>query len=98
MVDTGFCPYGLAATVQSGHDVTMVESDEHQDIVKQLKDDLFTTLKNQGDPRMDGKGEIFDNYPYSGKSTDRFYERFMSGEKVKAGWVNPTDFEEGPLE
>ena len=47
---------------------------------------------------MDGKGEIFDKYPYSGKSTDNFYERFMGGENVKAGWVNPGDFEEKPLE
>ncbi|MEM7011035.1 MAG: sulfatase-like hydrolase/transferase, partial [Verrucomicrobiota bacterium] len=63
-----------------------------------LKEQLFEELKEQGDPRMSGNGEIFDNYPYSGKSTDNFYERYTAGEKVKAGWVNPSDFEKEPLE
>jgi N-sulfoglucosamine sulfohydrolase len=63
-----------------------------------LKKQLFSELKSQGDPRMSGKGDVFDSYPYSGASTDNFYDRFMSGQKVKAGWVNPTDFEKEPVE
>ena len=27
-----------------------------------------------------------------------FYERFMGGEKLKAGWVNDTDFAPAPLD
>ena len=75
-----------------------IESPSQADTIAALKDQLFTTLKIHGDPRMEGKGEIFDKYPYSGKSTDNFYERYMGGEKVKAGWVNPSDFEKEPIE
>lgn len=50
-------------------------------------------LTEQGDPRMTGNGDVFDRYPYSSPATDHFYERWMAGEKLKAGWVNPTDFE-----
>ena len=59
---------------------------------------MTTELRQQGDPRMFGQGSVFDRYPYSSPGTDRFYERFMSGERVKAGWVSPTDFEEKPLD
>ena len=47
---------------------------------------------------MFGQGKIFDEYPYADTGQQGFYERYMSGEKLKAGWVSPTDFEEGPLD
>jgi N-sulfoglucosamine sulfohydrolase len=56
-----------------------------------LRQRMETMLKAQGDPRMAGRGEVFDHYkPTEG---DGLYEKFMRGEKVKTGWVNPTDFE-----
>tara|TARA_R110002072_G_scaffold302999_3_gene491117 strand:- start:51205 stop:52794 length:1590 start_codon:yes stop_codon:yes gene_type:complete len=66
--------------------------------VDALKQQLFRELKSQGDPRMSGNGGVFDAYPYSGASTDNFYKRFTSGEKVKAGWVSPSDFEKEPVD
>lgn len=65
---------------------------------KTLKEQLFNKLKAQGDPRMHGNGDVFDRYPYSSDGTRNFYKRFTSGEKVKAGWVSPSDFETEPLE
>ncbi len=61
-----------------------------------LKEQLFRELREQGDPRMFGKGKIFDDYPYADKTTQHFYERYKKGEigKKAAGWVNPSDFEE----
>jgi len=50
-------------------------------------------LRRQGDPRMEGKGAIFDAYPHANKGHVGFYERFMAGEKLKTGWVSPSDFE-----
>ncbi|MDB4609568.1 hypothetical protein OAH46_00590 [Verrucomicrobia bacterium] len=47
---------------------------------------------------MFGKGEIFDAYPHFNKRTAHFFERHMSGEQVKAGRVNPSDFEETVME
>ncbi len=63
--------------------------------VTTLRERLETKLKEQGDPRMAGHGDVFDKYkPTSGEG---FYEKFQRGEKVNAGWVNPTDFEKQTL-
>jgi hypothetical protein len=47
---------------------------------------------------MEGRGKIFDKYLYVNPGTRNFYERYMKGEKVRAGWVNPGDFEPEPLD
>jgi N-sulfoglucosamine sulfohydrolase len=65
------------------------------EIVRSLRERMEARLRAQDDPRMFGKGHLFDEYkPTSG---DGFYELFMRGEKVNAGWVNPTDFEKQPV-
>ena len=61
-----------------------------------LEAQLMAELKQQGDPRMFGHGEVFDNYLYAGKERG-LYDRYLKGEKLKAGWVNPTDAESGPI-
>ncbi len=62
-----------------------------------LKDQLYRELKQQGDPRMEGRGDIFDQYEHAMKGNVGYYEKFMRGEKVSAGWINPTDVEKKPL-
>ncbi|MFV0445594.1 MAG: sulfatase [Planctomycetaceae bacterium] len=57
----------------------------------QLKDRMTTELKAQEDPRMFGQGAVFDEYRYAEEKSRGFYERVMQGEKLKAGWINPTD-------
>ncbi len=66
---------------------------EYQHLKSRMKNQLFQELKRQGDPRMFGKGDVFDRYIYADDTTRGFYERFQKGESLKAGWVNPTDFE-----
>ncbi|MHB8862754.1 MAG: sulfatase family protein [Pirellulaceae bacterium] len=61
--------------------------------MKQLRLQLFEELKEQGDPRMFGQGHVFDEYPYAGPAQKDFYDRYMRGEKLSAGWVTDTDFE-----
>lgn len=56
-----------------------------------LKDQLFTELGKQQDPRMAGQGAVFDRYVYAG--TNDFYNRYLKGEKPAAGWVDATDYE-----
>lgn len=65
---------------------------------EQLKRQLFEELKAQEDPRMLGKGGVFEAEPYADPSHRNFYERLMRGEKLRAGWVSDTDFEKAPLE
>jgi arylsulfatase A-like enzyme len=62
-----------------------------------LHEQMFAELRRQGDPRMEGKGHLFDEYPHANPGNVGFYERFMRGEKMNAGWVNPTDFEKAPI-
>ncbi len=69
-------------------------SDTNQFSRKQAMEEvLLSKLRGQNDPRVRGNGEVFDRYPYADQSGLGFYRRFMAGEKVNAGWVNPTDFE-----
>ncbi len=57
---------------------------------------LTDLLKAQGDPRMSGQGHLFDEYQPTNEAG--FYDRYLRGEKPKAGWINETDIEKAPLE
>jgi hypothetical protein len=64
--------------------------------IASLRGRLEAELREQGDPRQLGRGNVFDEYrPTSGAG---FYEAWQRGEKPKAGWVEPTDFEPMPLQ
>lgn len=55
------------------------------------------TLREQGDPRMTGDGDVFDRYPYDKPGKDSVYERTVSGEIIpweQSNWVLPTDYEQ----
>ncbi len=66
-------------------------------ITAALRAQLVTQLKAQGDPRMFGEGELFDRYPYASDDGRDFYNRFIKGEKVRAGWVEEGDFEKDKI-
>jgi len=71
----------------------LVNSPMYTNMKAALSKQMVAELKEQRDPRMNGEGHIFDEYPYADSRTANFYERFQRGEKVKAGWVNKSDFE-----
>ncbi|GAB4464329.1 MAG: sulfatase [Armatimonadaceae bacterium] len=75
----------------------VAEKPAHQAIRAQLSRQLSEELTAQKDPRILGNGKIFDDYPYAGEAMRHFYERFRRGEPIRAGWVNPTDFEESEI-
>ena len=69
-----------------------VAADPRFEEQKNLWSNLLTqNLIEQDDPRILGKGDVFDNYPIMPKQI-RFYERFFKGEKLDHVWVNETDF------
>lgn len=76
----------------------LADGAEYKSVKTALRDQAFSELKAQDDPRMFGRGDVFDKYPYADDSGRGFYERYMRGEKLRAGWVNPTDFEREPLD
>lgn len=57
----------------------LANNPEYKSLLKKMKDELFAELKSQGDPRMHGKGHIFDEYEHSKKPG--YYENFMKSKK-----------------
>jgi N-sulfoglucosamine sulfohydrolase len=70
----------------------------HQKLKQEMSDQMTAELKSQDDPRMFGRGNVFEEYPYAEANLRGFYERVMAGEKLQAGWVNPSDFAPAPLD
>lgn len=69
---------------------------EHANFATQkakLREQMHDELIIQDDPRMLGNGGVFDAYPHSSKSHVGFYERFINGEKINAGWIDPDDID-----
>lgn len=58
-------------------------------LIKQMEQ----KLRKDKDPRILGDDTIFDSYPYS-EDIRNFFNRFVAGEKLEAGWINETDIEE----
>jgi N-sulfoglucosamine sulfohydrolase len=79
--------------------VNLAGEEEQGDRIGRLDSEMTARLEEQGDPRMFGKGYLFDEYKISNDATRNFYERFSNGQldKSKAGWVNESDFESEPL-
>src|SRR5690606_21396996 len=71
----------------------LADDPDYNDIKKDLESLMEKELKVQKDPRMFGKGSIFDEYPYARKDLLDFYERHMKGEKMNTGWIQKSDFE-----
>jgi hypothetical protein len=71
----------------------LAAGDEHGAAKARLRSQMERELREQEDPRMLGRGHVFDEYPYADESHRNFYERYIKGEKLTAGWVNPSDFE-----
>ena len=75
----------------------LAENPKYADRKKDLTDEMKTKLTQQKDPRILGNGDIFDNYKYNG-AVQNYYNRYMSGEDVPAGWVNKSDYDSYLLE
>ncbi len=70
----------------------LAEDLQYNSLRKELKEQLFAELKEQGDPRMFGNGHIFDDYKLGWDQYNNYYERFMKGDKTPTPWVNKSDF------
>ena len=59
----------------------LATDERYGETLRGMKKELFEELKIQGDPRMLGKGDVFDNYVHSKKP--RYYEKFMKSKNKK---------------
>ncbi|WP_349905688.1 sulfatase family protein [Bacteroides caccae] len=70
----------------------LTDNKEYRKIKLQMEKEMTMRLLQQGDPRMYGKGSVFDRYPDASKA-HQFWNRTKVGEKVPFGWINESDFE-----
>lgn len=68
----------------------LASNEGYESIMHKMNREMIAKLKKQQDPRILGKGDVFDNYPYSGAVKD-LYNRLKRGEKVRTNWLEPTD-------
>ena len=73
--------------------VNLVDKPEYRKVKQELVELMTTKLKAQEDPRIIDNGDVFMTYPYANDATRDFYNRFMAGEPVRAGWIEQTDIE-----
>jgi len=66
---------------------------EFATIKQKLQKQLVAELQKQNDPRMIGKGYVFDNYPVAPLEYMNYYENYLLGKAKKVNWVNPEDYE-----
>ncbi len=64
----------------------------YSEIKTRLKTEMKEKLTQQNDPRIIGDGDIFDRYEYYG-AVQNYYNRYMAGENIPAGWVDKTDYD-----
>jgi N-sulfoglucosamine sulfohydrolase len=69
---------------------------QHQARKKQMRTFMEQKLRAEGDLRVLGFGHLYDQHPVA--ELRGFYERFKQGEKMRTGWVNPTDYETQPVD
>ena len=74
--------------------VDLIHDSEYASRIASMRRQMLEELEAQQDPRMFGKGYLFDQYPPTeGKD---FYDKFLKGQHPKTGWVNPSDYETDP--
>lgn len=67
------------------HCMTNLAADEaHQEVRIKLREELETVLRQTGDPRMEGAGDVFDSYEYVGHD-----EAAHSWKAYVEGWYQP---------
>lgn len=91
----GMRPANELFDLRDDRDCTRNLATSQADRADAMRQRMQSMLKAQGDPRMAGRGDEFDRYqPTEG---DGLYEKFMRGESVRTGWINPSDFEKQPI-
>ncbi len=78
--------------------VNLADDPGYQQIKQDLVEMMTEELTAQKDPRILGYGEIFMTYPYAYEQHRDFYNRFMAGEPLRAGWIKQSDIESEALD
>ena len=71
--------------------VNLATDPAHAGLKAAMRKELMERLAAEGDPRMEGNGAVFDNYPYASDTFRNFYDKFLRGEAPVPSWINPGD-------
>ena len=72
----------------------IADATRYAEVRAQMEKNMTQSLRAEGDPRVLGNGNLFDEYPYANGRERKFYSQYMKDPtSVRAGWVNPSDFE-----
>ena len=72
----------------------IADATRYAEVRAQMEKNMTQSLRAEGDPRVLGNGNLFDEYPYANGRERNFYSQYMKDPtSVRAGWVNPSDFE-----
>ncbi len=72
--------------------VDLADRPEYETLKRKMEKEMIARLVEQEDPRVFGRGDVFDRYP-DVSGAHQFWNRTRAGERVPSGWVNETDFE-----
>jgi len=82
VTDDPFCMKNLAG------------DEEYASFKIQMSEQMTKELKEQGDPRIMGNGDVFDNYKVFPPKFMNYYERYTAGEETPVlHWVNESDYQ-----
>jgi N-sulfoglucosamine sulfohydrolase len=61
--------------------------------IERMRAKMENELAAQGDLRMIGQGGVYEAFPVAPENQRGYYEKFMAGDTVRAGWIFPSDYE-----
>ncbi|MGN0232263.1 MAG: sulfatase [Muribaculaceae bacterium] len=64
----------------------------YQQLLSDMDKEMSSRLREQGDPRALGNGDIFDKYPDASKAK-QLYNRIIAGETIDTNWIDNSDIE-----
>jgi len=77
--------------------VNLADQPVYAEIKAKMVRQMEKKLREDRDPRILGNGAIFDTYPYSEEKQRNYYNRWLAGEKLNAGWIEQSDVERAGL-
>lgn len=72
--------------------VNLADNDKYKEQMRKMEKEMMGRLVEQEDPRILGRGYLFDQYPDMSKA-HQVWNRMKAGEKVPCLWIEETDFE-----
>jgi hypothetical protein len=71
----------------------LADRPEYAADIERLRTRMENELADQGDRRMSGRGAEYEAFPVAWEDQRGYYEKFVAGDTVRAGWIHSDDYE-----